>query len=206
MKRQMENVNQRVWDGEDRSFRLDRRMGALSMARWVSVIGVLLTVFVFASCKEQVSTTESPRPTLFNPETLKIPDGGGRKIRGQVLYMPVYSNIPYSEKKNYDLSAFLAIHNTDLKNRIKITRVDFFNTDGKVVDQFIVADQWLAPLATAIFTIPRKDQSGTGANFLVEWMADQPVNEPLIESIMKDLSGNLGLSFLSLGKVIREIQ
>ncbi len=202
----MENVNHRVRDGEGRSVRLEQRRGALSIVRWVSVIVVLLfTAFVFASCKEQESRTESPRPIVFNPETLKIPDGGGRKIRGQVLYMPIYSNIPYSEKRHYDLSAFLAIHNTDLKNRIKITRVDFFNTDGKVVNQFIVADQWLDPLATAIFTIPRKDQSGTGANFLVEWMADQRVNEPLIESIMKDLSGNLGLSFLSTGRVIREM-
>ncbi len=202
----MENVNHRVREGDGRSVRLGQGRGALSMARWVSVIVVLLlTAFVFASCKEQESRTESPRPTVFNPETLKIPDGGGRKIRGQVLYMPIYSNIPYSEKRHYDLSAFLAIHNTDLKNRIKITRVDFFNTDGKVVNQFIAADQWLDPLATAIFTIPQKDQSGTGANFLVEWMADQPVNEPLIESIMKDLSGNLGLSFLSTGRVIREM-
>jgi hypothetical protein len=40
----------------------------------------------------------------------------------------------------------------------------------------------------------------------VEWIADHPVNEPLIESVMKDLSGNLGLAFLSHGKVIREIQ
>ncbi|MBN2282688.1 MAG: DUF3124 domain-containing protein [Deltaproteobacteria bacterium] len=41
--------------------------------------------------------------------------------------------------------------------------------------------------------------------FIVEWMAHQPVNEPLIESVMKDLSGNSGMSFLSTGRVIREI-
>jgi len=40
----------------------------------------------------------------------------------------------------------------------------------------------------------------------VEWVADQPVNEPLIESIMKDLAGNVGLSFLSQGRVIREMK
>ena len=145
-------------------------------------------------------------PETFNAETLKIPDGGVRKVRGQVLYMPIYSNIPYTEKKNYDLSAFLAVHNTDLSHKIKITKVTLFNTDGMVVKNFISGDQLLNPFATAIFTIPKEDQSGTGANFLVEWIADQPVNEPLIESVMKDLSGNLGVSFLSPGKVIREIQ
>ncbi|MCK7512327.1 MAG: DUF3124 domain-containing protein [Desulfobacterales bacterium] len=111
-----------------------------------------------------------------------------------------------TEKQNYDLSAFLAVHNTDLKHQIKITKVDFFNTDGRLVKSFISSDQQINPLATVIFTIPKKDQSGTGANFLVEWMADQPVNEPLIESVMKDLTGNKGLSFLSQGRIIREIK
>jgi hypothetical protein len=120
--------------------------------------------------------------------------------------MSIYSNLPHLEKKNYALSAILAIHNTDLKNKIKIIKVDYLNTDGRLVKTFLSSDKHVNPLATEIFTIPKKDQSGTGANFLVEWMADQPVNEPLVESIMKDLSGNLGLSFLSQGRVIREIQ
>jgi hypothetical protein len=108
--------------------------------------------------------------------------------------------------KNYDLSAFLAVHNTDLKHQIKITKVDYFNTDGKLIKSFVSSDQQINPLATMIFTIPKEDQSGTGANFLVEWMADQKVNEPLIESIMKDLSGPKGISFLSQGRIIREIK
>jgi len=40
----------------------------------------------------------------------------------------------------------------------------------------------------------------------VEWMADTPVSEPLIESVMLNLEGNRGISFLSKGKVIREIR
>ena len=42
------------------------------------------------------------------------------------IYMPGYSNIPYREKQNYALSTFLAIHNTDLKYPIKISKVVFF--------------------------------------------------------------------------------
>ena len=168
---------------------------------------MLLLMVPLASCESKPSGTgDNHPPVSFAAETLKIQEGGVRKVRGQVLYMPIYSNIPYSEKKHYDLSAFLAVHNTDLKHRINITRVTFFNTDGLVVKDFITKDKMLNPLATAIFTISKHDQSGAGANFLVEWTADQPVNEPLIESIMKDLAGNLGISFLSLGRVIREIQ
>lgn len=178
------------------------------MCNWIRFILVLFFVATCASCVDRESATENTPGSAvsFHPETLKIPDGGVRKVRGQVLYMPVYSNIPHTEKKDYDLSAFLAIHNTDMKYPIRITKVSLFNTDGRTVKHFILQDRLLAPFATAIFTIPKQDQSGTGANFLVEWTADQPVNEPLIESVMKDLSGNLGISFLSTGRVIREIQ
>jgi hypothetical protein len=168
---------------------------------------LLLLSLTLASCPNQEPRKETRVQSLsFNPETLRIPDKGGRKLRGQLLYMPIYSNIPHKEKRDYDLSAFLAIHNTDLFKPITITRVDFFDTHGKIVKHFISSDQKLDPLATVIYTIPQKDQSGTGANFLVEWVSDVAVNEPLIESIMKDLSGNLGLSFLSTGRIMREIQ
>lgn len=160
----------------------------------------------FISCENRKPQTETKTPVIsFNPETLKIPDKGGRKLKGQVLYMPVYSNIPFLKKEKYDLSAFLAIHNTDLDNKIKITMVNFFNTEGRLVKIYVDSEQHIKPLATAIFEVSTDDQSGTGANFLVEWTAEKPVNAPLIESVMKDLKGNSGLSFLSTGRIIREI-
>jgi len=189
----------------------------LSMKR-VKIILVLLLTTAIVSCGNQESKmenrsatasfkTENNSPTVsFSPDTLKIPDKGGRKLKGQVLYMPIYSNIPSNYKHLHNLSAILAIHNTDLNNKITITKADFFNTDGNMVKSFVSAEQSIKPLATVIITIPREDQSGTGANFIIEWLAEKPVNEPLIESIMIDLSGNLGLSFLSSGRVIREIQ
>lgn len=176
------------------------------MAKWIRIILIFLLAVIFISCENQESRTgNSSKPVSINPETLKIPDTGGRKLRGQLLYMPVYSNIPYLEKQNYDLSSFLAVHNTDLKHKIRITKVDYLNTDGRLIMSFISSDQQINPLATMIFKVPKEDH-GVGANFLVEWTANQPVNEPLIESIMKDLSGNKGISFLSQGRIIRELE
>lgn len=172
----------------------------------IRIFFILLIAASFISCENRQTQTETKPPsTPFNPETLKIPDQGGRKLRGQVLYMPVYSNIPFQKKEKYDLSAFLAIHNTDLYSDIKLTMVNFFNTEGKLVKVYIDQEQHIKPLATAIFEVSKADHSGTGANFLVEWVAEQPVNAPLVESVMKDLKGNLGLSFLSTGRIIREI-
>ena len=172
--------------------------------KWFRFSLLLLLIIPFASC--DTHQRKAPPAVVFHAESLTVPEGNVKKVRGQVLYVPIYSNLPYMEKKKYDVSAFLAVHNTDLTNQIKITKVIFFNTDGKVVKEFLSDARHLAPLATDIFTVAQEDQSGTGANFIIEWISDSPVTEPLIESVMTNLTGTAGLSFLSHGKIIRELR
>ena len=97
--------------------------------RGIKVILALLLTVTLIACKTEEpakSKTENTTPLMsFNPETLRIPDQGGRKLKGQVLYMPIYSNIPSNQKQPLNINALLAIHNTDLKHDITITKVDF---------------------------------------------------------------------------------
>jgi hypothetical protein len=128
-----------------------------------------------------------------------------KKVSGQVMYLPVYSNIPQQEvNRIHDLSAFVAIHNTDFKNTLKITKVLYFDNDGKLVSNYLSKDTILRPMAAVNFFVPEKDQSGTGANFIVEWVSDSTINEPLIESVMIGLTGGYGVSFLSRGRILQE--
>ncbi len=86
----------------------------------------------------------------FNPNTLIVKeDSTTKKVRGQVLYLPIYSNIPYMESgRKYSLSAFVAIHNTDLTNRMTITKVLFFDNDGKPVANYLERDSIIQPLGS----------------------------------------------------------
>jgi hypothetical protein len=111
---------------------------------------------ILGPTRARVQESDNPSPASFNLKSLKIPDEGVRKVRGQVLYMPVYSNLPYREDRRYDLSALLAVHNTDLTHQIRITKVIIFNTDGQAIRDFIIQDHLLNPLATAFFEIPKK--------------------------------------------------
>lgn len=175
-----------------------------SLSKMVLILLIIITLAACSSKEAPLGDQKSGK--TFNPEVLKVADAGTNKVRGQVLYVPIYSNIPDKDKKQFDLSAFIAIHNTDMKTPIKITKVLYFNNDGELVKEFLAAERSLGPLGATNFYIPQADQSGTGANFLVEWIADIPVSEPLIESVMLNLEGNRGISFLSTGKVIREIR
>jgi hypothetical protein len=174
------------------------------------LLSIVVSIVLVVSCKQK----ELPKPAEvnhnleFNAKELSIGDNNSlKKIKGQVLYLPVYSTVPYFEKgRKYNLSAFVAIHNTDFNQTIRITKVLFFNNDGKLVSSYLTKDSTLQPLGATNFFVPERDQSGIGANFVVEWVADSLVSEPLIESVMVGLTNGQGVSFLSSGKVVREIK
>jgi hypothetical protein len=166
----------------------------------------LILIFVLISCKDVNKQTSIQTGAIdFNAESLNPELVSVKMVTGQLLYLPVYSNIPYQiDTIKFDMSAFIAIHNTDLDRSIRLTKVLYFNQDGKLVKDYLKDEVLLAPLATRDFYVPYEDQSGTGANFLIEWTSDTLVNEPLIESITTCLKPNNTIAVLSQGKVIRE--
>jgi hypothetical protein len=170
---------------------------------------IIIGILIFSGCdKKAVSDNEKQASAAFNTSSLTIGKANSiKQVRGQVLYLPIYSNIPYhKENRLYDLSAFITIHNTDFAHNIKITNVLYFSNDGKLVKDYLTKQVELGPLAATNFLVPETDKSGTGANFIVEWVADSLVNEPLIESVMVGLTSGQGVSFLSNGRVLRELK
>lgn len=166
-----------------------------------------LIIAAAISCTRKQEKNGSPSSVReFDPSSLKSDMVPVKQVYGQLLYMPVYSNMPYQiDTVKFDMSAFVAVHNTDLRNPISLTKVLYFNQNGKLVDDFLGNKPIkLDPLATKDFYIPYEDQSGTGANFLIEWVADSLVNEPLVESITLCLKPNNTVAVLSKGKIISE--
>lgn len=129
-----------------------------------------------------------------------------RIVTGQTVYVPAYSQIFYGQaSRTMDLGVTLAIHNTDLNAPIIIRSVRYYNTDGLLVRSYINDPMSISPLATTGFLVEEGDvQGGWGANFIVEWIAEQPVYEPVIEAIMISTSGSQGISLLSTGRVISQ--
>ncbi|MGK7877533.1 MAG: DUF3124 domain-containing protein [Xenococcaceae cyanobacterium] len=125
---------------------------------------------------------------------------------GQTIYVPVYSHIYYlNHQKEYNLATTLSIRNTDLTHAITIEAVNYYDSDGQLVRQYIEDRDplLLSPLGSTDFFVGVSDKTGgVGANFLVEWKAGDKVTEPIVEAVMIGTAGTQGISFTSPGRVI----
>lgn len=129
-----------------------------------------------------------------------------RLSKGQTLYVPVYSNVFSGPRRlPLQLAATLSIRNTDMAASVRVTAINYYDTNGKMVRRHLERPAVLGPLATMYVHIDEKDTvGGFGANFIVRWQADSVINAPVIECVMIGATGGQGISFVSPGQEIRE--
>jgi hypothetical protein len=125
--------------------------------------------------------------------------------RGQLVYVPVYSHIYYGDREQaFPLTVVLSIRNTDSKHSITVLRVDYNDTDGKLIRKYLNKPISLNPLASIRYVVNASDMSGgSGANFIVQWKAESDVNNPILEGIMIGTAGQQGISFTSRGQAVK---
>ncbi|MGB5812054.1 MAG: DUF3124 domain-containing protein [Polyangiales bacterium] len=153
-------------------------------------------------------TVQSDPPRAYHPpDPANYPANGvsvASLATSDVVYVPVYSHIYYDGGRPYLLEATLSIRNTDTKNPIYVTGVDYYDTDGRRSKKFVSEIIGLKPLQTVEFLVERKDPTGgSGANFIVTWGATAAdVDVPFIEAVMVGRSGTNAISFVSQGRAI----
>jgi hypothetical protein len=125
----------------------------------------------------------------------------------RTVYVPVYSSI-YSgldiRQKLIELAATVSIRNVSAQYPIILNLARYYDSGGKLVREYLKEPAELGSLASVEFVIQRVDAAGgPGANFLVQWLGQSDVDEPLIEAVMVGQSGSAGISFISAGRVIK---
>ncbi len=157
------------------------------------------------SGQEGERESRSPRQARTEKATLSPQQVEALKVESrQVVYVPIYSHVYFSDgRRSLNLTALLSIRNTDRRSPIVIKRVDYHGTDGKLVRSDLKAALKLEPLAVTEVVLPERDMTGgSGASFLVEWVAEETVSEPVIESVMIGTMGSQGISFVCPGRVL----
>jgi uncharacterized protein DUF3124 len=136
---------------------------------------------------------------------------GQELSRGQTVYVPVYSRVIYEEPfkeggqpSTAMFSTMLSIRNVDTTNSIFVRLVLYYATEGKLISEEKSAERNLAPLETESIFISYRDKSGgTGANYIVVWEADTPVDVPIIETVNIHYVGTQMSAFTNRGQPIR---
>lgn len=130
--------------------------------------------------------------------------------KSQLAYLPVYSHIyhgSYDRKGNPGkvlLSAMVSIRNTDPRRPIRVTSARYFNTEGKLLREFVSASRIVSAFGTLELFVEKHDESGgSGANFIIGWEADAPVNPPVIEAIHAAIEGASSVLFATSATPIR---
>ena len=142
---------------------------------------------------------------------LAAAQGGLPLSAGQSIYLPVYSHLyhgdvnPRTGKPSETLvSTHVSIRNTDPATGMKVVSARYYNTDGKLLREFLPKPQAIPPLGTYELYVPRSDSSGgSGANFIIDWRADQPINSPLVEALHADIREARTLLFVTTGRPIQ---
>jgi hypothetical protein len=125
---------------------------------------------------------------------------------GQSVYVSIYSHI-YSgiKARPFDLAAILSIRNTDIDQSITIVSVKYYDTEGKLLKEYLDEPLELKALASTRYIIMEDDKAGgSGANFIVKWKSNKKVTPPIIEAVMIGTHSGQGISFVSRGQVIKE--
>ncbi|MBD66233.1 MAG: hypothetical protein CME62_13565 [Halobacteriovoraceae bacterium] len=167
---------------------------------------LFFTIVLSVSCTESKESPDLQKKRVIpQREELKIVSlNESEKLKGQLVYVPIYSSV-YNEFEGnlLHMTGILSIRNISLKEEIIIKSVDYYDTNGKLIKQFISQPFSLGKMSTKDFVIEESDLSGgTGANFLVEWTSKNKVAAPIMESVMLGSFGTKGFSFSSRGQEV----
>lgn len=169
------------------------------------ILIILLSTFIFAcnkkGNKQQSFNIDKKTPVLEE----KIAEVWKNIKKGEIVYVPVYPRVYTREGITHDLTVMLSIHNINLKKKIYVTSIRYYNTKGNLIRHYLKNPISLKPLETTYMVLLREDKAGgSGANALVEWISDDIVQSPLIEAVMISAKNQLGISISREGVVIHE--
>lgn len=116
-------------------------------------------------------------------------------------YLSVYSEIySQTEHRTSNLTATVSLRNTSVNDSIFILSAEYFDTEGKIIRNYLDKTIFLLPLETVEIVIDEVDyKGGTGGNFIFDWRMKEGSSEPLFEAVMISTYGQQGLSFTSQG-------
>lgn len=163
---------------------------------------ILLFLSLIMACDQK--TQKEQRDLISTDHTIERPTAKtDSNYTRKKVYVPVYSDI-YQRTRNERtlLTSTLSIHNTSETDTLYISRIDYYNTEGKLVRKYIESPIFLNTFETLEYVVDEEDKTGgSGANFVIEWYGNEKLN-PLFQAVMIGGLGNKSFSFTTEGVAI----
>lgn len=173
---------------------------------FISKISLSFIAFVFllSSCIEKNPNLNNNGKDEF--KALEVEENINQELFNydKEFYIPIYSDV-YIDSQNpkHLLSATLSVRNTSYKDSIFIDKIDYFDTHGNLVKEFVDKTISLPPMATVNYVIEKEDDTGgSGANFIVHVSSKSERIKPLIQAVMIGQYSNKSFSFITDGYII----
>jgi len=127
------------------------------------------------------------------------------RVKSGRFYVPIYSHIYTDEGVADDLAVTISIRNVSTQRGLLLASVRYYDTAGKLIEEFLESEAVLGPLGTVEYFVRTRDRrGGSGANFIVDWHSDAPVLPPLTEAVMVRMGGTQAYAFTARGVEIAE--
>lgn len=153
---------------------MTRRRYSISLAACMLIVGL--------SCDKEQAREAAPR-TPAQP-TAK-PTRPSELVTSGRLYVPIYSHIYVQKGHAADLAVTVSVRNVSMHRSLVLESVRYYDTSGKLLEDFLDGEATLQPLETVEFFVATEDQrGGSGANVVATWHSDSLVTKPLVEAIM----------------------
>lgn len=165
---------------------------------------IILTTLLFQAC-----TDSNPNLNKEGKDILEANQIFANSIElnyHDTVYVPIYSDIYAGSKYvTFNLTATLSIRNTSLTDSMYVNNIDYYDTNGNLVIEFLDKTLVLRPMQSIEYVIDEDDTTGgTGANFIVNWGAMNNRLKPVIQGVMISTHRQQGISFVTEGVSIRQ--
>ena len=163
------------------------------------IIFVFLLAFIFSSCNQDRKLhVHFDDPSTLFIEKSELPD----MVIHKDIYVAAYSNLYYESdvRKTY-FTVILSLRNINFTDSIYFDKIEFYDSEGKLLREFIKDILVLRPMESIEYIIESPEKKGgAGANFVVSYSGRSNLkNPPYIEAIMLGNISNYGFSFSSPG-------
>lgn len=170
-----------------------KQSGSSGTRKYAVVLATSLLGFGACGCDERYESRATP--STVQPAA---------KSRGrQVMYVPAYTFVAARSRLRASLATTLTIHNVHLTQSLKVHSVEYHDSPGKVLRNYLSEPRTLKPLETLEFLVSDVNpERGAGASFLVSYDATDTNAPPLVEAVMVGNTGSGWLAFASRGVVV----